>query len=207
MNTMLKTALGTFCALGLAACITVNDYSDPAAQTAAQVADPTRVTLGADRAPIDIRRTTIIVADIDQSLKLYRDALGMKVNYDSTMTVSGPAFANGQPGRPIRLVLLNANDNWIGWIGLLQYTDPPLPARPGPPPTSLGVGSHVIVTAVANAETACTAAAAAPGVRVVAPLSISEYPSRTPGGPPIRVRGCQLWDADGAYLELNEAMR
>ena len=36
----------------------------------------------ADRLPIDLRRTTLVVRDIDASLQFYRDALGMQVIYD-----------------------------------------------------------------------------------------------------------------------------
>ena len=36
-----------------------------------------------ERIPLDLRRTTLVVRDIDKSLALYRDALGMKVSYDS----------------------------------------------------------------------------------------------------------------------------
>ena len=32
-----------------------------------------------ERTPIDLRRTTLVVRDIDNSLQFYRDALGMKV--------------------------------------------------------------------------------------------------------------------------------
>jgi hypothetical protein len=41
---------------------------------------------------------------------------------------------------------------------------------------------------------------------MIVPPKIAEYPSRTPGGPPIRVLGCQFFDADGAYLELNQTL-
>jgi catechol 2,3-dioxygenase-like lactoylglutathione lyase family enzyme len=158
-----------------------------------------------ERVPIDIRRVTIIVRDMDRSLALYRDALGMKVNYDAGMSVSGPAFTQNGPPRPIRLVLLNANDPWIGWIGLIQYTDRPDRPRTRAP-RHLGPGSHIIVTAVADAARSCAAAAAAPGVRMIVQPKVSEYPARTPGGPPIRVLGCQFFDADGAYLEVNQAL-
>ena len=36
----------------------------------------------ASRIPVDIRRTTLVVRDIDKSLPLYRDALGLNVIYD-----------------------------------------------------------------------------------------------------------------------------
>jgi catechol 2,3-dioxygenase-like lactoylglutathione lyase family enzyme len=187
-----------FC-VALAACVPVLAQTSPSA-------DPTRIATPAERVPIDIRRTTIIVRDIETSLKLYRDALGMKVNYDAPMSVSGPAFTQGGAPRPIRLVLLNANDNWIGWIGLLQYTD--APNRPRRPlPRDLGPGSHIIVTSVPDAQKSCDAAAAAPGVRMVVPAKVSEYPNRTPGAAPIRVLGCQFFDADGAYLELNQTLQ
>lgn len=173
-------------------------------QTTSPPSDPTKI-ITTERVPIDIRRTTIIVRDIERSLKLYRDALGMKVNYDAAMNVSSPGFAQGGPPRPIRLVLLNANDPWIGWIGLIQYTDNPNRPRVRVP-RELGPGSHIMVAAVADAQKACDAAAIAPGVRMMVPVKISEYPPRTPGSPNIRVLGCQFFDADGAYIELNQTL-
>lgn len=199
---MLRQVLIGGAALALSGCIVIHEgdtdnFPSPPS-TPAPAATEARV-------PTDVRRVTIVVEDIERSLKLYRDALGMKINYDAPLSVSGPAFAHGQPGRKVRLVLLQANDPWIGWIGLLQYTDPPLPRR-APPPQALEIGAHVIVTAVQDAATACAAAARAPGVRMTVQPSVSEYPGRN-GGAPIRVLGCQLWDGDGAYLELNQALR
>jgi catechol 2,3-dioxygenase-like lactoylglutathione lyase family enzyme len=173
--------------------------AQPAARPAGVLATPDA------RAPIDIRRVTIVVRDIEASLKLYRDALGMKVNYDEAMTVSSPAFARGVPGRAIRLVLLNANDPWIGWIGLLQYTDPPLRPRRRKPPHEHDIASHIIVTAVDDAAKTCAAAAATPGVRLAFAPGVAEYPGRD-GGPAIRVLSCHIWDPDGAYLELNQRL-
>ena len=40
------------------------------------------------RISVDIRRTTFIVNDIDTSLKLYRDALGLNVIYDQMINLS-----------------------------------------------------------------------------------------------------------------------
>jgi hypothetical protein len=61
-----------------------------------------------ERIPVDLRRTTLVVRDIDRSLPLYRDALGLKVIYDQI--ISGTT----------RLVLLRANDDFIGVLGLMQ---------------------------------------------------------------------------------------
>lgn len=177
----------------------VDTEAGPAAPPAGSVLAPET------RAPIDIRRVTIVVRDIEASLRLYRDALGMKVNYDEAMTVSGPAFARGRPGRAIRLVLLNANDPWIGWIGLLQYTDPPIRTVRRRPRREHDIGSHIIVTAVADAARACADASAIPGVRLAVPPGVAQYPGRD-GGPVIRVLSCHIWDPDGAYLELNQRL-
>jgi catechol 2,3-dioxygenase-like lactoylglutathione lyase family enzyme len=199
---ILKTGIiGVATALMLAPIIA----SSQSAPSNTPSSDPTKITAPTERVPIDIRRTTIIVRDMEASLKLYRDALGMKVNYDAGMNVSSPGFAQGGPPRPIRLVLLNANDPWIGWIGLIQYTDNPNRPRVRVPRV-LGPGSHIIVAAVGDAQKACDGASAVPGVRMMSPTKISEYPSRTAGGPPIRVLGCQFFDADGAYLELNQTL-
>ncbi|MEY3233024.1 VOC family protein [Aquidulcibacter sp.] len=197
--------LASVVAAGAGLGIAVAQQAVPSTQNAEPAKDPTKIVIPIERVPIDIRRTTIIVRDMETSLKLYRDGLGMRVNYDERMSVSSPAFAQGGPPRPIRLVLLNANDPWIGWIGLIQYTD-----RPDHPkvkqPKVLGPGSHIIVTAVADAQKTCDAAKLAPGVRMIVEPKVSVYPPRTPGTPPIRVLGCQFFDADGAYLELNQTL-
>ncbi len=171
---------------------------------AAAIAAP-GVTAPADKVPTDIRRLTILVRDIDASLKLYRDVLGLKVNYDARIQVSGVALPAGVPGNQTRLVLLNGNDAWVGWIGLMQYTDPPLP-DPGPYPKRLGMGGHVLVTNTDDANARCAAAKAVPGVTMTAEAHDSSYPGRD-GAPPIRVRGCNFFDPDGTFIELNQILR
>jgi catechol 2,3-dioxygenase-like lactoylglutathione lyase family enzyme len=157
-----------------------------------------------ERVPTDIRRLTILVRDMEASLKLYRDVLGLQVNYDAEITVSGVALPAGIPGNKTRLVLLNGNDPWVGWIGLMQYTDPPLP-DPGPPPERLGLGGHVLVTNTDDAERRCAMAKAVPGVRFTADARLQVYEGRN-GGPPIRVMGCNFFDPDGTFIELNQIL-
>ncbi len=170
---------------------------------AAAVAAP-GVAQPRDHVPTDIRRLTILVRDIDASLKLYRDVLGLKVNYDAVIAVSGVALPAGVPGNKTRLVLLNGNDPWVGWIGLMQYTDPPLP-DPGPYPTRLARGGHVLVTNTDDAAMRCAAAKRVPGVTFTADAHVSEYPGRN-GAPPIKVRGCNFFDPDGTAIELNQIL-
>ncbi|MBJ7525612.1 MAG: VOC family protein [Sphingomonadaceae bacterium] len=155
--------------------------------------------------PTDIRRVTMIVRDMENSLKLYRDVMGLKVNYDAVLPMSGVALPAGQPGAKARLVLLNGNDPFIGWIGLMEWLDPKLP-DPGPYPARMGIGGHVIVTNTQDIDRRCAEAAKIPGVTVTAPPRAQQYPGRN-GAPPINVRGCNFFDPDGTLIELNQLLK
>ena len=159
----------------------------------------------AERIPTDIRRTTLIVRSIENSLKLYRDVFGMKVNYDTVVQTSGVALPAGKPGAKARLVLLNSNDTYIGWIGLMEWLDPPIKAS-RTYRKRMGPGDHVIVTNTDDVDARCAAAAKVPGVTMTAPARMQEYPGRN-GAPPIRVRGCNFFDPDGTLIELNQLLK
>ena len=156
----------------------------------------------AQAVPTDIRRATIIVRDIETSLKLYRDVMGLKVNYDTVVQTSGVALPAGTPGAKARLVLLNGNDPFIGWIGLMEWIDPKLP-DPGPYATRMGIGSHVIITQTDDVDKRCAMAAKVPGVTMTSPARDQTYPGRN-GAPPIKVRGCNFFDPDGTLIEMNQ---
>jgi len=158
-----------------------------------------------DRIPTDIRRLTILVRDMDRSLKLYRDVLGLKVNYEADIQVSGVALPAGVAGNMTRLVLLNGNDPWVGWIGLMQYTDPPLPEADKPYARRLGPGGHVLVTNTDDAVKRCAMAKDVPGVHFTAEPRLQVYKGRN-GGPDIRVMGCNFFDPDGTFIELNQIL-
>jgi catechol 2,3-dioxygenase-like lactoylglutathione lyase family enzyme len=171
----------------------------PAKPAAPGVAAP------ATRLPTDVRRATIIVRDMEASLKLYRDVVGMQVNYDTVVETSGVALPAGTPGAKARLVLLNANDPFVGWIGLMQWTDPALP-DPGPYPKRMGPGGVVIVMNTDDVEGRCAAAKKVPGVTFTAEARLQVYPGRN-GGPPIRVLGCNFFDPDGILIEMNQILK
>lgn len=175
-----------------------------AASGAAQPASP-GVSAPAERLPTDVRRATIIVRDMERSLRLYRDVAGLKVNYDTVVETSGVALPAGAPGAKARLVLLNGNDPWVGWIGLMQWVDPPLP-DPGPYPRRMGPGGVVLVLNTDDVAKRCAAAKAAPGVTFTAEPRLQRYPGRN-GGPEIRVIGCNFFDPDGILIEMNQIQR
>jgi catechol 2,3-dioxygenase-like lactoylglutathione lyase family enzyme len=192
--------IGILAALALTGCAT----KAPELATKPAAISPAAVEIK-QRAPTDFRRITLIVRDIDASLRLYRDVLGFSLNYDQTLEMSGVALPAGTPGAKARLVLLNANDSFIGWIGMLQWLDPALEA-PGAYPKRLGIGGHVLVMNTDDAKARCSQAAALPGITMTAPARLQEYPGRN-GGPPIQVMGCNLFDADGTFLELNQVLK
>lgn len=143
------------------------------------------------RIPVDLRRTTLVVRDIDRSLPLYRDALGLTVIYDQVI------------GGTTRLVLLRANDDFVGVLGLMQRLNlteavPPPEFRKAQP------GDPILVFNLQDLETRFERINATPDVRVAdAPRRI-EYPG--PGGSVIPVLFSAVWDADGNFIELNRIL-
>ncbi|WP_439532680.1 VOC family protein [Polymorphobacter sp.] len=184
-------------AAALAAPACAQTASGPEKATAAAgVAKP------ATRVPTEVRRLTILVRNMENSLKLYRDVMGLTINYDQKLTVSGVSLPAGQPGNPVRLVLLNGNDPFIGWIGLMEYSDPPLEAS-DPYPKRLKAGGHVLILDVDDAVKRCGMAKNVPGVHFTAEPRLQVYPGRN-GGPDIKVMGCNFFDPDGTMIEMNQ---
>jgi len=154
--------------------------------------------------PTDLRRTSLIVEDIEESLKLYRDTLGFQINYDTEVTMSGVALPAGEPGAKARLVLISSNDSWVGWIGLLEWLSPKLEA-PAKPRTRMGIGDALLVFNTEKVDEHCEAVAKLPGINMTTPASNTTYPARA-GGKPIVVRTCYLFDRDGYFMELNKVL-
>lgn len=199
----MKRTLAILLASALSAC-----NNAPLADTSPPASSEQRAMAGVDtseRVPTDIRRLTIIVRDIDKSLALYRDVLGMKVNYDTPLQMSGVNLPVGVPGNRGRLVLLNSNDPFIGWIGLMQMTDPPIEGAEEPYPTRLGPGGAVLVVNTDDAQARCAQAKELDGVTMTGPTRLQSYAGRN-GGPDIRVMGCNIFDPDGIAVEINQLL-
>lgn len=154
--------------------------------------------------PTDLRRTSLIVSDIDESLKLYRDVLGFEVNYDTEVTMSGVALPAGEPGAKARLVLISSNDSWVGWIGLLEWLDPKL-EMPAKPRRRMDIGDAILVFNTEKVDEHCDAAKKLDGIHMTMEASNTTYPGRA-GGDPIIVRTCYLFDRDGYFMELNKVL-
>jgi catechol 2,3-dioxygenase-like lactoylglutathione lyase family enzyme len=156
----------------------------------------------AERIPVDIRRTTFVVRDIDKSLPLYRDALGLKVVYDQL--IGGGVDKDGKAIAPsVRLVLMRANDSFIGALGLMQRLNATTPVPP-PEFRKAGPGQMIMVINVADLDQRWPQIAATPHVKVETAPTRVEYPQA--GGGVIPVMFSAVWDADGNYIELNKIL-
>lgn len=155
-----------------------------------------------DQNPLDLRRTTLVVRDIEKSLALYRDALGMSVEYDQELTSPGLAMRHGADGQNrSRLVLLKANDDFIGMLGLWQFLDQTEMDTAEPDAADFTPGEIVLLFNSKTLDVTFPAAAAAPGVKIIGAPKERRYPS--PAGE-IVVMVSMLTDNDGHTIELNQ---
>ena len=185
----------------LAACAT------PLADTASDIADPSpSALLGANDPypvhPINLRRTTLVVRDVDASLSLYRDALGFDVVYDQELTSPGLDTRHGADGQNrSRLVLTQTNSDQMGMIGLWQFLDPTEKDAAPVAPADFTPGKVVLLFHTTDLDARFAAAAAVPGVTVISEPRERRYPS--PAGD-IVVMVSMLVDPDGYTVELNQ---
>jgi len=80
-----------------------------------------------------MNRATIFVRDLDESLQLYRDLLGLKIRVE--MVTEGDAINEilGTKGRTLRAVILQSGDSIVGNIGVYEIIGDD---RSGLPPPS-----------------------------------------------------------------------
>jgi catechol 2,3-dioxygenase-like lactoylglutathione lyase family enzyme len=153
---------------------------------------------------VDVRRTTLVVRDVDRALAFYRDALGLQLVYDQEIVrPPRPEDPSGSERR-MRLALLRANDDFVGVIGLLEYTSPRLP-EPSGEPRRPGIGDVILVINAADLDLRFDKVRATPGVTVASEPQLTTYPSPDGKGA-IPVRVSAVWDPDGYFIELNQLL-
>lgn len=150
-----------------------------------------------------IKRTTLIVRDIEASRQWYEQVLGMSVYYDDEVVLSGVGFAAGQAGDRTHLLIMQAADPEIGMIGLLQWIDPPM-AAPAEIPTSVTFGNPTFVVRSDDSRGAWEAAKAL-GTHVHA--EPHEWSIKGADGLMKHFIGVSLFDPDGYFYELNQLQR
>lgn len=157
-----------------------------------------------ERIAVDVRRTTLVVRDVDRSLAFYRDALGLQLVYDQVITRPPRPDDAVAKERKMRLALLRANDDFVGVIGLLEYTSPRLEAPPDEAQRP-GIGDVILVINAADLDQRFERVRNTPGVRVSSEPQLTQYPSPDGTGS-IAVRVSAVWDPDGYFIELNQLL-
>jgi len=151
--------------------------------------------------PPNIKRTTVVVRDIEISKAFYRDVLGFKVWFDQEFVFSGNGFPKTKPGDTCQLVIMEARDPEIGKVGLLQYTKPMLP--PAPLPDMIGYGNIVFVGDVDSVDDTYAAVLKA-GAKIAAPPHLFEV-TGADGKMKSMKRVC-FFDPDGVMFELSSPL-
>lgn len=161
------------------------------------------------RNPIDenliLRRQTLIVRDMEKSLALYRDAMGMEVIYDQVIKRDNPKEDREQI---LRLVFLKASDPYIGVLGLVdyEYGYPDHPAHRKPVRSEgFTPGNSVLVFNSKQLDAIWPKIEADQNIKVLSPPKLTQYPGYD-GTNIIRVMVTKFYDPDGFLVELNQLM-
>ncbi len=203
MTPRLISSVLVSCAAALAsACAAVPEATSPAPVAAAPTA--TAATSDSERAPLDLRRTTLVVSNIERSLEFYRDALGMTPIYDTYIRTPRSAETREDADRELRLVFLKANSDYVGVLGLMEYTKPVKAADPQDK-TPFQPGDIVLVFNMDDAVGAYERAIAVEGAEGRGAPEETSYPSYD-GESVIRVLVSVVLDPDGHAIELNQLL-
>ncbi len=159
---------------------------------------PTVFQAGQKLAPL--ARATIFVRDIEASLKLYRDILGLKPMFDNTWKGKGINMIMGTDGKELRAVVLMAGESTLGNLGIYQlYKEK---GTPPPPPrgTDTRIGDVAVVFPT-NDIWALTKKIQDAGYEMISPpVSLIERPEYE-----VQPVEMMFRDADGVLVNLVQA--
>jgi len=149
-----------------------------------------------------IKRTTLIVRDMQATRRWYEEVLGMSVWMDTEFTLSGDGIAIGNPGDRTHLMIMQAEDPKIGMIGFIEWLEPKMDMPPVPTVTLPGMPIFVVET---DDATEIANRAKALGTKVFA--EPHEWSTRGARGEMKYFIGTSLFDPDGYIFECNQVTR
>lgn len=154
--------------------------------------------------PLIFRRTTLIVRNVKESLKLYRDAIGMEVIYDNLIKRPHPDAPERE--QVLRLVFLKATTKFSGVLGLLEY-DYESEFKINKPIRKEGFTPQNVVLLFNSKNQAeqFEKIRKVPNIEILGEPTLVEYPSYD-GTAPTRVMVSKFYDADGFIVEFNKLL-
>lgn len=202
-RTTLKTLGGGLMTVALffgAAPVTAQDDSSvtPLIERVTPKSNPTVFQDGMNVAPL--ARATIFVRDIDESLKLYRDILGLRPMFDNYWKGSGINAIMGTDGLELRATVLMAGESVSGNLGIYQLHNDETTPPPSQQTSDTRTGDFALVfpTNDIHRLTAEITAAGYPIVSPPVPLIIREEYAVQPVEMMFR-------DPDGVLVNLVQA--
>lgn len=148
-----------------------------------------------------IRRTSFIVADADAAASFYQAIFGWTRFYDNETAVDR-RFPPSAPGvTPAQIILLKADDPYIGMLGFMEYLDHTPAPSVDKDRTKLGMGDALLVIETNDMEGTYKRAGEA-GARLVSePIdwTVTDYS----GEGVIKLATFSFFDPNGLYVEVN----
>lgn len=152
-----------------------------------------------------LRRQTLVVRDIEKSLALYRDAIGMEVIYDQV--IKRPLTGSDRE-QILRLIFLKASNQYTGVLGLVdyEYGYPEHPAHQKPIRNEgFTPGNSILVFNSTELSKTWSLIEVSEGVKIITEPKLTSYPGYGGKGK-IRVMVSKFYDPDGFLVEMNQLL-
>jgi catechol 2,3-dioxygenase-like lactoylglutathione lyase family enzyme len=144
-----------------------------------------------------IKRTTVVVADLQRSLAFYRDLLGMDVFYEGEIGNPGASGVTAVDCDGVHMVVLSVAGAELGMLGLMQIKGARPPLEQTRWDTRLKVGEAILVIPTENMRSLHEGMQASGVCVVTPPIRIA-----VPGRPDIHEM--MVRDPDGMVVNLTQ---
>jgi catechol 2,3-dioxygenase-like lactoylglutathione lyase family enzyme len=144
-----------------------------------------------------VKRTTLVVRDVEASLRFYRDLLGMQVFFDGEIGNPSASDVTGVNCRALRMVVLQVGDSQLGMVGLMQLLDPDPPLAPLEREERMRLGESILLIPTENMKL-IHQKMVEQGFTVVRPPTRVEVPGRG------EVHEMMSRDPDGQIVNLSQ---
>lgn len=144
-----------------------------------------------------VKRTTIIVRNMEKSLAFYRDLLGMDVFYEGHIGNPGASELMGMTMSGLHMVVMSADGAETGMVGLMELkdVDPPLASTEWS--TTAKTGETILVIPTENMKELYERMVAE-GHTVATPPTKMEVPNRP------EIHEMMARDPDGVIVNLTQ---